>query len=57
MTFRDELFTAMVRATLLEGKVYVVESNSQLVSVALWFHKPNTLFGRRVLSTTRGIKD
>ncbi|KZV74410.1 hypothetical protein PENSPDRAFT_732316 [Peniophora sp. CONT] len=44
ISLRDELLAAMFRAVLLEGKVYVVECNSQVVSVALWFRQPIGLF-------------
>ncbi|KZV69785.1 hypothetical protein PENSPDRAFT_753078 [Peniophora sp. CONT] len=44
MSLKNEHFTAMIRATLLEGKVYVVECDSRVVSVALWFRKPMGLY-------------
>ncbi|KZV69815.1 hypothetical protein PENSPDRAFT_753102 [Peniophora sp. CONT] len=44
LTLRDGMFAAEIRATLLEGAVYVVEVESQVVALALWFRKPMILF-------------
>ena len=45
LSLRDEMYAAMIRATLLEGAVYVVEVEGRVVSLALWFRKPMSLFG------------
>ncbi|VDC06982.1 unnamed protein product [Peniophora sp. CBMAI 1063] len=44
IALKDEFLTAMVRATLLEGAIYIVEVDSELVSASLWFRKPVGLF-------------
>ena len=45
MSLKEELFAAMIRATLLEGRVYVVESGGVVVTIVLLFRKPGSLFG------------
>ncbi|VDC00612.1 unnamed protein product [Peniophora sp. CBMAI 1063] len=44
LSLRDGMYAAMVRATLLEGTVYVVEVDSRVVTLALWFRQPMGLF-------------
>ena len=44
LDLKEEYYTAMVRAALLEGDVWVVESAGQWVTVGLWFKWPNILF-------------
>ncbi|KAI0316173.1 hypothetical protein OF83DRAFT_1173163 [Amylostereum chailletii] len=41
----NDLFAAMFRAALLEGELYAVEQDEQIVSVALWFEMSRPLFG------------
>ncbi|KAI0347947.1 hypothetical protein BDW22DRAFT_1424186 [Trametopsis cervina] len=44
MSLKDELLTAMFRATLLEGRVYMVETEGEVATICLLFRKPNSLF-------------
>ncbi|KZV66624.1 hypothetical protein PENSPDRAFT_654763 [Peniophora sp. CONT] len=44
LDLKEEYFTAMVRAALLEGDVWVVEIDGQWVTIGLWFKWPNILF-------------
>ena len=45
MSLQEELFTAVIRATFLEGRIYVVESDGEIVTMCLVFRKPASLFG------------
>ncbi|KAI0803211.1 hypothetical protein BC629DRAFT_1438266 [Irpex lacteus] len=45
MSLQEELFSAIIRATFLEGKIYVVESGGDVVTVCLVFREPASLFG------------
>lgn len=49
MSLQEELFSAIIRATFLEGKIYVVESGGDVVTVCLVFREPASLFGSYVL--------
>ena len=44
LELKQEYFTAMVRAALLEGDTWVVEVADQWVTVGLWFKWPDILF-------------
>ncbi|KAI0316433.1 hypothetical protein OF83DRAFT_1126912 [Amylostereum chailletii] len=53
----EEFFTAMIRATLLEGEVYVVEDEeAKTATLALWFRAPNRMFGSEA-QRARGFND
>ncbi|KAI0095203.1 hypothetical protein BDY19DRAFT_916754 [Irpex rosettiformis] len=45
MSLKEELFTAIIKATLLEGRIYVVESGGEIATMCLVFRKPASLFG------------
>ena len=45
LSLQEELFTAVIRATFLEGRIYVVESDGEIVTMCLVFRKPASLFG------------